>query len=288
MKKKLVWWSGMVLSILLLASCMGGNKKTTEVTYSKTEIENANSVIKYYDTALKLLKNMVKEKDINAVLGYMEQQGKVPSIPAITPPAVSEKELSVLMNPGGYFNAETQQNLKKNFSGLFSARSKFYANFDQYLSDIKSKNNSQAKGLLDTGYQLSTEMSEYKQNIFDILSPFTEEAQKIILVDNPLKEQMVAMRKMELNMQSIVSLYGRKHAMDGTRIDLKTAELTHEWEAAKKLPVVTGYDAEMKSFQKFLNQVGDFINQVHKVRQKAIFSDADYDMLSSAYETSII
>ena len=38
----------------------------------------------------------------------------------------------------------------------------------------------------------------------------------------------------------------------------------------------------------FLSQVEIFIKQVQKAREKGEYSDADYDMLTSAYETSII
>ena len=44
-------------------------------------------VIKYYNTSLGVLKDMVKEKDVNAVLDYMEQKGKTPALSAIVPPA---------------------------------------------------------------------------------------------------------------------------------------------------------------------------------------------------------
>ena len=131
-------------------------------------------------------------------------------------------------------------------------------------------------------------MSEYKQNVFDILSPFTEQAEQVLLADSPLKEQIMSVRKMSATMQSILNLYARKHMMDGPRIDLKVAELTKQLDAAKKLPAVNGHESEMKSYQTFLSQVEIFIKQVQKAREKGEYSDADYDMLTSAYETSII
>ena len=39
-------------------------------------LKNAAEVIKYYNTSLGVLKDMVKEKDVNAVLDYMEQKEK--------------------------------------------------------------------------------------------------------------------------------------------------------------------------------------------------------------------
>ena len=79
-------------------------------------------------------------------------------------------------------------------------------------------------------------MSEYKQVIFDILSPLTEQAESELLADEPLKDQIMAMRKMSGTVQSIMNLYSRKHAMDGMRIDLKMAELEKELKAAEKIP----------------------------------------------------
>ena len=273
MKKNLLFF-GALVSAFLLASCSGGSKSKAPVA-STADIENATEVIKYYNTSLGVLKDMVKEKDVNAVLDYMEQKGKVPALTAIAPPAVVAKDSATVMNPGDYFNRETRQNLVQNYAGLFKARAEFYANFDTYLSYLKKKDVTKAK-------------SEYKQNVFDILSPFTEQAEQVLLADSPLKEQIMSVRKMSATMQSILNLYARKHMMDGPRIDLKVAELTKQLDAAKKLPAVNGHESEMKSYQTFLSQVETFIKQVQKAREKGEYSDADYDMLTSAYETSII
>ena len=286
MKKNLLFF-GALVSAFLLASCSGGSKSKAPVA-STADIENATEVIKYYNTSLGVLKDMVKEKDVNAVLDYMEQKGKVPALTAIAPPAVVAKDSATVMNPGDYFNRETRQNLVQNYAGLFKARAEFYANFDTYLSYLKKKDVTKAKQLLDANYQLSTQMSEYKQNVFDILSPFTEQAEQVLLADSPLKEQIMTVRKMSATMQSILNLYARKHMMDGPRIDLKVAELTKQLDAAKKLPAVNGHESEMKSYQTFLSQVEIFIKQVQKAREKGEYSDADYDMLTSAYETSVI
>lgn len=64
------------VSVLMLASCVGSKKET--VTYTPEEIADAGQVMKYYDASLALLKNVVKERDVNAVLGYMEQKRKYP------------------------------------------------------------------------------------------------------------------------------------------------------------------------------------------------------------------
>lgn len=284
MKKKILLF-GALIGAFLLVSCSGGNKKqTVSSPTDPEELDDASQVINYYHTSLIVLRHVANAKDINAVLGYMEQKGKVPAVAPIAPPEVSAKDTVELMNPGDYFDGEVRENLKQNYQGLFSSRMQFYANFNKYLSYKQSKETAKAAELLEKNYQLSVAMSEYKQVIFDILSPLTERAEKELLADEPLKEQIMAMRKMSGTVQSIMNLYSRKHAMDGMRIDVKMAELRKELEAAKKLPAVTGYDEEMKNYHSFLSSVESFMKDMQKARDKGTYSDADYNAMSDAYE----
>ncbi|WP_455586943.1 DUF6845 domain-containing protein [Bacteroides sp.] len=287
MRKNLLLFVALI-GALLLASCSGGSKSKSVSSVSTVDVKNATEVIKYYNTSLNVLQKMVKEKEINTILGYMEQKGKAPTVLTIAPITISEKDTTALLNPGDCFNAETRLNLQQNYAGLFGSRTQFYANFDTYLSYMKAGKYTEADKLLNVNYQLSTEMSEYKQNIFDILSPFTEQAEQVLLADNPLKEQIMTIRKMTSTMQSIINLYARKPVFEGARIDHKLIELKKQLDAARKLPVVAGHDNEMKTFQDFLSQVDVFVNKVQKAREKGEYTDADYEMLTSAYETSII
>lgn len=286
--RKNLWLFGALISACMLVSCGGGKSKPAD-SYSAEEVENAKNVVNYYDTSLALLKNMVKPKDVNAVLGYMEQEGKTSVAVPVIPSAVSAKDTARLMNPGTYFSASTRQNLRQSYADLFSARDQFYANFDKYLSLKKAKKNDEAGKLLDTNYELSTEMAEYKQNIFDILSPLVEKAQKVLLADNPMKDQMLAMTKMTATMQSIVNLYTRKHVLDGVRLDVKVSELASELAAAKKLPAVAGQENEMKTFHQFLSNAEAFLNKIQSLRSTgAAYTDADYEMLTSTYGIAVI
>ena len=137
---------------------------------------------------------------------------------------------------------------------------------------------------MDENYRLSIELSEYKQLIFDTLAPFVEQSEKELFADEPLKDQIMAMRKMSSTAQSILNLYSRKHIMDGARIDLKMAELRKQLEAAKKLPSVAGYDKEMKTYQDFLSTVESFMKDMQKARDKGKYSDEEYSSMMDAYE----
>jgi len=267
------------VSVLMLASCVGSKKET--VTYTPEEIADAGQVMKYYDASLALLKNVVKERDVNAVLGYMEQKTEVPMFSYIMSPVISKKDSAEVMLPGECFGEDVRQNLIQNYAELFQSRNQFYANFNKYLSLLKEKKTEGMADLLNNNYELSVEMSEYKQNIFDILSPIVSNAQRVLLAENPVKEQIIAMKSMSTTMQSIINLYARKHVEDKSRLDLKIMELRLQLDAAEKLPVVKGHEEESEKFKDFLSKTEGFLKIVQDARQKNSYADEDFEEISS-------
>lgn len=270
---------GAFVSALMLASCVGGKKET--VTYTPEEIADAGQVMKYYDASLALLKNMVKERDVNAVLGYMEQKTEVPMFSYIMSPVISKKDSAEVMLPGECFGADVRQNLIQNYAELFQSRNQFYANFNKYLSLLKEKKTEGMADLLNDNYELSVVMSECKQNIFDMLSPIASNAQRVLLAENPVKEQIIAMKSMSTTMQSIINLYARKHVEDKSRLDLKIMELRLQLDAAEKLPVVKGHEEESEKFKDFLSKTEEFLKIVQDARQKNSYADEDFEEISS-------
>lgn len=270
---------GAFVSVLMLASCVGSKKET--VTYTPEEIADAGQVMKYYDASLALLKNVVKERDVNAVLGYMEQKTEVPMFSYIMSPVISKKDSAEVMLPGECFGEDVRQNLIQNYAELFQSRNQFYANFNKYLSLLKEKKTEGMADLLNNNYELSVEMSEYKQNIFDILSPIVSNAQRVLLAENPVKEQIIAMKSMSTTMQSIINLYARKHVEDKSRLDLKIMELRLQLDAAEKLPVVKGHEEESEKFKDFLSKTEGFLKIVQDARQKNSYADEDFEEISS-------
>jgi len=270
---------GAFVSVLMLASCVGSKKEA--VTYTPEEITDAGQVMKYYDASLALLKNMVKERDVNAVLGYMEQKTEVPMFSYIMSPVISKKDSAEVMLPGECFGADVRQNLIQNYAELFQSRNQFYANFNKYLSLLKEKKTEGMADLLNDNYELSVVMSECKQNIFDILSPIASNAQRVLLAENPVKEQIIAMKSMSTTMQSIINLYARKHVEDKSRLDLKIMELRLQLDAAEKLPVVKGHEEESEKFKDFLSKTEGFLKIVQDARQKNSYADEDFEEISS-------
>ncbi len=270
---------GAFVSALMLASCVGSKKET--VTYTPEEIADAGQVMKYYDASLALLKNMVKERDVNAVLGYMEQKTEVPMFSYIMSPVISKKDSAAVMLPGEYFGEDVRQNLIQNYAELFQSRNQFYANFNKYLSLLKEKKTEGMADLLNDNYELSVVMSECKQNIFDMLSPIASNAQRVLLAENPVKEQIIAMKSMSTTMQSIINLYARKHVEDKSRLDLKIMELRLQLDAAEKLPVVKGHEEESEKFKDFLSKTEGFLKIVQDARQKNSYADEDFEEISS-------
>ena len=267
------------VSVLMLTSCVGSKKEV--VTYTPEEIADAGQVMKYYDASLALLKNMVKERDVNAVLGYMEQKTEVPMFSYIMSPVISKKDSAEVMLPGECFGADVRQNLIQNYAELFQSRNQFYANFNKYLSLLKEKKTEGLVDLLNDNYELSVVMSECKQNIFDILSPIASNAQRVLLAENPVKEQIITMKSMSTTMQSIINLYARKHVEDKSRLDLKIMELRLQLDAAEKLPVVKGHEEESEKFKDFLSKTEGFLKIVQDARQKNSYADEDFEEISS-------
>lgn len=95
-------------------------------------VENANEVMKYYDTSLKILKDLVNENEIKAVLGYLDQKMPVDSLPVVSQPVVSVQDTVFVSNPGNYFSENDRQNLKENYGRLFRSISAFYENYKTY------------------------------------------------------------------------------------------------------------------------------------------------------------
>lgn len=289
MKKSFLFLSA-IASTFLFFSCMGGNKSNATAENGMSQ-KDANGIIKYYDLSLSQLKNLVNEKEINAILGLMDQRGQNPVAPAYTPFAISPTDSVMLMNPDSCFNDATRQSLKQNYQGLFNARILFYTNYEQYRNYIDSKgykkdNYTTAAKLLNDSYDLSVKLAEFKQVIFDELSFVTSEADKVALADNPMKEQLMAERMMKLSMQKIVNLFAAKK-VDETKLDKEKEALQKQYDAAVKLPAITGHENEKQSFRNFLSKTEVFIKALNKIREDQIYSDVQYFTLNSAFETSI-
>ena len=106
MKKKFLLF-GALVGALLLSSCSGGSKKQTVSSESTEELDNASKVINYYHMSLAVLRHVANAKDINAVLGYMEQTGKVPEVEPIAP-------MTVIHGKGtGVLRKAVQERLKR-------------------------------------------------------------------------------------------------------------------------------------------------------------------------------
>ena len=172
-----------------MSSCSGGSKSSHVMDSSSMSVENANEVMKYYDTSLKILKDLVNENEIKAVLGYLDQKMPVDSLPVVSQPVVSVQDTVFVSNPGNYFCENDRQNLKENYGRLFRSISAFYENYKTYRlymqdQSYKKDNNALADKIRKEELLLSIALSEYKHVIFDILTPIVEGA-KITLT--PIK-----------------------------------------------------------------------------------------------------
>ena len=88
--------------------------------------------------------------------------------------------------PGDYLSQEDRQNLEENYTRLFRSVSAFYENYATYRLYMKDKaylkdNYAMADKIRKEELLLSIALSEYKQVIFDILTPAVEGAQTVLV-----------------------------------------------------------------------------------------------------------
>lgn len=184
MKKNLLLY-GVFLCALSVSSCSGSSKGSQGVDNNSMSIENANEVMKYYDTSLKVLKGMVNENEIKTVLGYLDRKIPVDSLLAISQPVIQSQDIILVAHPGDYFNAEDRQNLKENYERMFRSVSAFYENYNTYRlymqsQSYKKDNYALADKIRKEELLLSIALAEYKQVILNILSPVVEGAKTIL------------------------------------------------------------------------------------------------------------
>ena len=184
MKKNLLLY-GIFLGALSLFSC-SGNTKNREMAGNSMSVESANEVMKYYDTSLKVLKNLVNEDSIKAVLGYIDKTEGTDMLPIVSQPVVSARDTMFVAAPGDYLSQEDRQNLEENYTRLFRSVSAFYENYATYRLYMKDKaylkdNYAMADKIRKEELLLSIALSEYKQVIFDILTPAVEGAQTVLV-----------------------------------------------------------------------------------------------------------
>lgn len=67
--RKILMFVGTFAVIFMLAACGNGVQKKTYEKYSAAEVEQAGQVMKYYNTSLALLKNLVLEKGCEFHIG---------------------------------------------------------------------------------------------------------------------------------------------------------------------------------------------------------------------------
>lgn len=195
MKKNLLLY-GVFLCALSVSSCSGTSKGNQVVNSNSMNAENANEVMRYYDTSLRVLKDLVNENEIKTVLRYLDQKNSIDSLPIFSQPMILVQDTVLITSPGDYFSEEDRQNLKENYERMFRSVTAFYKNYDTYRTYMQGKvyekdNYALADKIKKEELLLSIALSEYKQVIFDILSPMVEGAKSVLTAVENKNEKIV-------------------------------------------------------------------------------------------------
>lgn len=277
---------GAVLTALFI-SCSGGKSGSAGEGVSDA---NANEIIEYYNSSLNVLKNYASESHMTRILEYMGSKGKS-FAPVIAGTFIYERDTAKLKSPGSCFDKEVRQQLSDKYAALLSVRAKFFENFETFKSyikaeDYKDDNYAKATQLLDENKKLYEEINGLKTSIYDILSPIADAAEAVVLEDNPLKEHILAAKKMFTTMEVVLEEYA-KDDVNKEEIEKQYTELEKQVAEARKISAVADHKSQMDAYARFLDEVDTFLGELRKSKRDGKFTESGFKSLNSEYESVI-
>ena len=249
-----------VVSLLLLASCGGKGKDAASMDYG---LEEANEVISYYNTSIDITKKMVDMGEISKIIDYMQKNGKTLVAPVVIRTPVSATDTTALLNPGDCFPSSAADSLKMYYRRFFDVSKRLYANYDTYRAYIKAedyKDDNYAKGneICKEEKELAEQIPGLRSQIYALLTPYADKAEEATLMDNPLKD----------------------HILAGNAVNAKK-------EAASKLEKKADFQSEMSNYDNLLKYVDKFLGELRKQLRDGKFTEDGYNDLVSEYNDVI-
>lgn len=276
-----------VVSLLLLASCGGKGKDAASMDYG---LEEANEVISYYNTSIDITKKMVDMGEISKIIDYMQKNGKTLVAPVVIRTPVSATDTTALLNPGDCFPSSAADSLKMYYRRFFDVSKRLYANYDTYRDYIKAedyKDDNYAKGneICKEEKELAEQIPGLRSQIYALLTPYADKAEEATLMDNPLKDHILAGKALIFEIEKTLELYSPKAKKE----DLQAAydAVNAKKEAASKLEKKADFQSEMSNYDNLLKYVDKFLGELRKQLRDGKFTEDGYNDLVSEYNDVI-
>lgn len=258
-----------VVSLLLLASCGGKGKDAASMDYG---LEEANEVISYYNTSIDITKKMVDMGEISKIIDYMQKNGKTLVAPVVIRTPVSATDTTALLNPGDCFPSSAADSLKMYYP---------YIKAEDYKDDNYAKGNEICK----EEKELAEQIPGLRSQIYALLTPYADKAEEATLMDNPLKDHILAGKALIFEIEKTLELY----SPEAKKEDLQAAynAVNAKKEAASKLEKKADFQSEMSNYDNLLKYVDKFLGELRKQLRDGKFTEDGYNDLVSEYNDVI-
>ena len=164
------------------------------------------------------------------------------------------------------------------------------ANYDAYRAYIKAedyKDDNYAKGneICKEEKELAEQIPGLRSQIYALLTPYADKAEEATLMDNPLKDHILAGKALIFEIEKTLELY----SPEAKKEDLQAAydAVNAKKEAASKLEKKADFQSEMSNYNNLLKYVDKFLGELRKQLRDGKFTEDGYNDLVSEYNDVI-
>ncbi|MCC8089247.1 MAG: YiiG family protein [Rikenellaceae bacterium] len=274
----------LVVSVTLILCSCGGGSSSGRLTENK-----ANQIIDYYNNSLSVLKKFYKEKEMENVLQYMDRNGQAVSKPVVMIGIFSDS--SKVINPGSYFDREIRAELQEKYRAFFDAGNKFFDNYEKFNAYLaaegyKEDNWEKGKTIYAENMDLYDEVNDLRYDIYAILIPIADEAEKVTLVDNPLRSHILKAKDLFTVMEAAIDEYAEEE-VDADAMHDFYERINELLEEVRELKPNVDYDRQMKYYSEFLEEIGAFQKELIKSIKNNKFDQQGFEDLMSEYNDAV-
>ena len=279
MKKVLTF----TVAVLLMSACGTKSKNAASTTYN---LEDANKVIEYYNTAISATKNMLKESDAERVIEYMRNKGKrIGGAPA-TFRVIVKSDTTGFRTPSSAFPDEVRDSVRLYACQYMDLANEFYENYNEYkkyiaAEDYKDDNHAKGDEFLAKEEKLVAQLPELRSKIFKLITPFADKAEEATLTDNPLKDHIMAGKGLLSAIENTLQIYDPE--MKAEDLQKSYNEIQKLSEAAQALTEVADQKNAMNDFKNFLETIEKFQGELRKQLRNGKFNERGYEHLEINY-----
>lgn len=277
MKRKL-FLLAIFASSLLLASC-GGNGSGP-----RSDAADSREIIGYYNKALEVFRYGYTAEKAGEVFEYMDNKGRALVAPIIIQPNMY-RDSAVMTAPGDCFGKAAGDSLTALFREYYAASERIdknYAAFKAYLKaeDYKDDDWAEGKRLAQQTREAAERIADARGQILGIISGPADEAEMVLMKDNPFKEHVMLSKKIFARMEKVMETVSAEE-VDEKALTADYSALEQLVKEGRELPAVKDRESEMRSYNEYLDEVDGFLGEVRKARREgryteSVLRDMDY------------